>query len=49
LINATAEGLKKDEPAINLSKAILEKVMQEEKNPASDAILYIKKEINRLF
>jgi len=49
LINATAVGLKKDEPAINLSKAILEKVMQEEKNPASDAILYIKKEINRLF
>jgi len=49
LINATAESLKKEEPAINLSKAILEKVMQEEKNPASDAIIYIKKEINRLF
>ena len=49
LINATAESLKKEEPAINLSKAILEKVMQEEKNPASDAIVFIKKEINRLF
>jgi len=49
LINATAESLKKEEPAINLSKAILEKVMQEEKNPASDAIVYIKNEINRLF
>jgi hypothetical protein len=49
LINATAESLKKEEPAINLSKAILEKVMQEEKNPASNAIVYIKKEINRLF
>jgi hypothetical protein len=24
-------------------------VMNEEKNPASDAIVYIKKEINRLF
>ena len=49
LINATAESLKKEEPAVNLSKAILEKVMQEEKNPASDAIVYIKNEINRLF
>jgi hypothetical protein len=49
LINATAEILKKDEPSINLSRAILEKVMSEEKNPASDAIVYIKKEINRLF
>jgi len=49
LINATAERLKKDEPSINLSKAILEKMMTEEKNPASDAIAFIKKEINRLF
>jgi hypothetical protein len=49
LINATAEILKKDEPSINLSKAILERVMKEEKNPASDAIVFIKNEINRLF
>jgi len=49
LVNAIAEGLKKDEPAINLSKAILEKVIQEEKNPASEAVIFIKNEINRLF
>jgi hypothetical protein len=49
LINVTAESLKKDEPSINLSKAILEKVMKEEKNPASEAIVYIKKEIHSLF
>jgi hypothetical protein len=49
LINATAESLKKEEPAIHLSKAILEKMMQEEKNPASEAVVFLKKEINRLF
>jgi hypothetical protein len=49
LINESADSISKDEPSINLGRAILEKVMKEEKNPASDAILFIKKEINRLF
>jgi hypothetical protein len=49
LINVTAENLNKEEPSINLSKAILEKMRKEEKNPASDAIVYIKKEINSLY
>jgi len=49
LINETAEHINREDPSINLSKAILEKVMKEEKNPASDAIVFIKKEVNRLF
>ncbi len=49
LINTMSEKVKKDSPAINLSKAILESMVDEEKMPASDAILFIKKEISQLF
>ena len=49
LINVTAEKTGRDSPSVNLSKAILEKIMEEEKNPVTEAILFIKKEINRLF
>ncbi|MBN1414350.1 MAG: hypothetical protein JW973_04565 [Bacteroidales bacterium] len=49
IINIIAEKIPRDQPAINLSKAILEKVIEEEKNPTSEAILFIKKEINKLF
>jgi hypothetical protein len=49
LINIAAEETKKELPAFNLSKAILEKVMDQEVNPIAEAIIYIKKEINRLF
>jgi hypothetical protein len=49
LINGTAETLNNDEPSINLSKAILEKIIKGEKNPVAEAILFIKSEINRLF
>ncbi|MBN2274328.1 MAG: hypothetical protein JXR41_06155 [Bacteroidales bacterium] len=49
LIHLTADNFKSDEPSINLSKAILEKMIKEKKNPASEAIIFIKNEINRLF
>ena len=49
LINSMAEKLPKDSPSINLSKAILESMVDEEKTPASDAIAFIKKEISQLF
>jgi len=49
LINALAEKLAKDSPAINLSKAILESMVDLEKAPATDAIAFIKKEIGQLF
>jgi hypothetical protein len=49
LINMMADKLQKDSPSINLSKAILETLVEEEKTPTSDAISYIKKETERLF
>jgi len=49
LINETAEKTDKNLPSFNLSKAILENIMAKEKNPASEAILFIKNEINRYF
>jgi hypothetical protein len=49
LINETAEKTDQDLSSINLSKAILETIMAKEKNPSSEAILFIKKEINKLF
>jgi hypothetical protein len=49
LINEAAEKTDKDLPSINLSRAILESIMAKEKNPASEAILFIKNEINRYF
>jgi hypothetical protein len=49
LINTMAEKVGKDSPAITLSKAILESMVDEEKIPAADAIAFIKKEISQLF
>ena len=49
LINEAAEKTDKNLPSFNLSKAILENIMAKEKNPASEAILFIKNEINRYF
>ena len=49
LINETAEKTDKNLPSFNLSKAILENIIAKEKNPASEAILFIKNEINRYF
>ncbi len=49
LINETAEKTDNNLPSINLGTAILENIMAKEKNPASEAILFIKDEINRLY
>jgi hypothetical protein len=49
LINSMGEKVQKDASAIQLSKAILESIVDEEKTPASDAISFIKNEISQLF
>jgi hypothetical protein len=49
MINTLAEKLPNEGPSILLSKAILESLVDEEKAPASDALLFIKKEFSRLF
>lgn len=49
LINSMAEKVQKDSPAINLSKAILESIVDQEKAPTADAIAFIKKEISQIF
>jgi hypothetical protein len=49
MINTMSEKLPHDSPAINLSKAILESMVEEEKAPTADAIVFIKKEISALF
>jgi len=49
LINSMAEKVPRDSPSINLSKAILESMVDEEKTPAADAVAFIKKEISQLF
>ncbi len=49
LINSTADKVNNDSPSINLSKAILEKLVESEKEPCANAIKMIKKEIGELF
>ncbi len=49
LINSMAEKVQKDAPAINLSKAILESIVDQEKTPTTDALAFVKKEISQLF
>jgi len=49
LINTTALSLKGDAPAIHLSKALLEKVAEQETNATKIAIEYLKKEIRNYF
>jgi hypothetical protein len=50
LINSIAEKVAdKESSAINLSKAILEAMVDEEKTPTSDAIAFIKKEISNIY
>lgn len=49
MINSLAEKLPKDAPALELSKAILESLVDEQKTPTADAIAFIKKEIGQLF
>ncbi|MGM0498505.1 MAG: hypothetical protein ACQESJ_11345 [Bacteroidota bacterium] len=49
LINTTALSLKADAPGIHLSKALLEKVAEQETNATKVAIEYLKKEIRNYF
>ena len=49
LINITANKVKEDSPSLNLSKAILSSVMDQEKIYTTEAIKYIKEEMNRMF
>lgn len=49
LINQSASELSADEPAIKLSKKIFDKVVNEEIDPTSKALLMLKKEVQVLF
>lgn len=49
IINQNAISLKPNDPAINLSKYILEKMLQPDKDPTQKAIIYLKSEIRELF
>jgi broad-specificity NMP kinase len=49
LINITAGKLQQDAPSIQLSKAILESVLAQDKEACTEAIRAIKKEISQLF
>lgn len=49
LINSKADKLQKSAPSLELSKAILESMVDEEKTPTTDAIAFIKKEISQIF
>jgi len=49
LINTTAQALKPDDPAIKLSHALLEKLMEKEQSPSRAALDYIKREAGRFF
>jgi hypothetical protein len=44
-----AEKVQKDGPSIQLSKAILESIVDQEKAPVTDALNFIKKEFSQLF
>lgn len=49
LINTSAGKVKEDSPSLNLSKAILSSVINQEKIHTTDAIKYIKEEMNQMF
>lgn len=46
LVNSNAEKMSPESPSINLSKAILEETMRNEKLPTAEAILILKEELN---
>jgi hypothetical protein len=48
LINLVADKVKSDAPALELSKAILEMVMELESSPSTAALEFLKKEINQV-
>lgn len=49
IINTSAAELPGEIPAIELSKKILEKIMENEENPVLKALNYIKSEVSRFF
>lgn len=49
LINNSAAELKDDDPAIELSKKLLNQVMEMENYPAKQALVYLKGEVKRNF
>jgi hypothetical protein len=49
LINTTAQDFKPDEPAVKLSRALLERIMQQEKPAAKVAIDYLKGEVRSYY
>jgi len=49
LINTTAQSFKPDEPAIKLSRALLEKIMEQDRSPSRVALDYIKGEAGTFF
>jgi hypothetical protein len=49
IINTISAKCKQDDPAINLSKAILESVMYMDKKPVAPAVEFLKKEVKALF
>ncbi len=48
-INIAAESMDEKSPAIDLSKSILEDLMEQDKSQTSDALNFLKKEIGELF
>jgi hypothetical protein len=49
LINTSASEVSPDAPAIDLSKKIFERVIVEQKQPTSDALKFLKEEVQSLF
>jgi hypothetical protein len=49
IINSSAAVVSPDSPSINLSKAILEKIMDMDQSPTDEALAYLKKEIQTNF
>jgi hypothetical protein len=49
LINTTAQGLKSDDPAIKLSRNLLEKIMEQEHAPTKVATDYLKREVRNFY
>lgn len=49
LINTTAQGLKPDEPAIKLSRSLLERVMEQERSASNMALDYLKREVRTFY
>ncbi len=49
LINATADRIEPNAPSFELSKALLEAIMEAEASPTTNAIAYIKKEVEDMF